>query len=49
MKNYINQLNGTEQNAVYCIRKLIANQLNAHRVGARMRHSNVYGLLVPFL
>ncbi len=29
MKNYINQLNGTEQNAVYCIRKLIANQLNA--------------------
>jgi len=29
MKNYINQLNGTEQNAVYCIRKLISNQLNA--------------------
>lgn len=29
MKNYISQLNGQEQNAVYCIRKLIANQLNA--------------------
>lgn len=29
MKNYIGQLNGKEQNAVYCIRKLIANQLNA--------------------
>jgi hypothetical protein len=29
MKNYISQLNGKEQNAVYCIRKLIANQLNA--------------------
>jgi hypothetical protein len=29
MKNYIGHLNGKEQNAVYCIRKLIANQLNA--------------------
>ena len=29
MKNYIGQLNSKEQNAVYCIRKLIANQLNA--------------------
>ncbi|MGN6196700.1 MAG: hypothetical protein ACTHOB_17300 [Ginsengibacter sp.] len=29
MKNYIGQLNGKEQNAVYYIRKLIANQLNA--------------------
>jgi hypothetical protein len=29
MKNYISQLNGREQNAVYCIRKLIANQLDA--------------------
>jgi hypothetical protein len=29
MKNYLSQLNGKEQNAVYCIRKLIANQLNA--------------------
>ncbi|MDE3183972.1 MAG: hypothetical protein KGM16_11190 [Bacteroidota bacterium] len=29
MNNYISQLNGKEQNAVYCIRKLIANQLNA--------------------
>jgi len=29
MKNYINQLNGKEQNAVHCIKKLIANQLNA--------------------
>jgi hypothetical protein len=29
MKNYIGQLNGKEQNAVYCIRKLITNQLNA--------------------
>ena len=29
MKNYIGQLNGKEQNAVYCIKKLIANQLNA--------------------
>jgi len=29
MKNYIGQLNGQEQNAVYCIRKLITNQLNA--------------------
>lgn len=28
MKNYINQLNGKEQNAVHCIKKLIANQLN---------------------
>jgi hypothetical protein len=29
MKNYISQLNGKEQNAVHCIKKLIANQLNA--------------------
>jgi len=29
MKNYIGQLNGQEQNSVYCIRKLITNQLNA--------------------
>lgn len=29
MKNYIGHLNGKEQNAVYCIKKLIANQLNA--------------------
>jgi hypothetical protein len=29
MKNYISQLNGKEQNAVHCIKKLIANQLNS--------------------
>jgi hypothetical protein len=29
MKNYIGQLNGKEQNAVHCIKKLITNQLNA--------------------
>lgn len=29
MKNYIGQLNGKEQNAVHCIKKLISNQLNA--------------------
>jgi hypothetical protein len=28
MKNYISQLNGKEQNAMFCIKKLIANQLN---------------------
>ncbi|MGJ7033423.1 hypothetical protein [Niabella hirudinis] len=28
MKNYINQLNGKEQNAVHCIKKLIATQLD---------------------
>ncbi|MBO9617710.1 MAG: hypothetical protein J7539_01635 [Niabella sp.] len=29
MKNYISQLNGKEQNALHCIKKLIAAQLNA--------------------
>ena len=29
MKNYISQLNGREQNAVHCIKKLVANQLQA--------------------
>ncbi len=29
MKNYIGQLKGKEQNAVHCIKKLIANQLHA--------------------
>lgn len=29
MKNYISQLNGKEQNAIHCIKKLVANQLNA--------------------
>lgn len=29
MKNYMGQLNGKEQNAVHCIKKLITNQLNA--------------------
>lgn len=29
MTNYISQLNGKEQNAIYCIKKLITNQLNA--------------------
>jgi hypothetical protein len=28
MTNYISQLNGKEQNAIYCIKKLIANQMN---------------------
>lgn len=29
MKNYISQLNGREQNAVHCIKKLVATQLQA--------------------
>ncbi|MFT4095416.1 MAG: hypothetical protein QM640_17445 [Niabella sp.] len=29
MKNYISQLNGKEQNAVHCIKKIIATQLGA--------------------
>ena len=28
MKNYISQLNGKERNAIHCIKKLVANQLN---------------------
>jgi len=29
MKNYISQLNGKEQNAMHCIKKLVASQLQA--------------------
>lgn len=29
MKNYISQLNGMESNAIHCIKKLVASQLNA--------------------
>ncbi len=29
MKNHISQLNGIEQNAIFCIKKLVGNQLNA--------------------